>query len=109
MFVVIGRNAHGHGLGLTGIVSTCWPFVSGLALGWLALVLSRANGLSVIGGLVASGFTVAVGMVLRVISGQGTAPAFIAVATGFLGASMLAWRLVAARFAKVLSGLRPEP
>ena len=38
---------------------------------------------------------VAVGMVLRVIAGQGTAIAFIVVALVFLGLFMLGWRLAA--------------
>jgi hypothetical protein len=33
-------------------------------------------------------------MILRVIAGQGTAFAFVLVALGFLGALMLAWRIV---------------
>jgi Protein of unknown function (DUF3054) len=38
---------------------------------------------------------VAVGMVLRVVSGQGTAFAFVVVALCFLGAGMVGWRLLA--------------
>ena len=38
---------------------------------------------------------VAVGMVLRVIAGQGTAFAFILVALAFLGLFLLGWRLAA--------------
>jgi hypothetical protein len=37
---------------------------------------------------------VALGMLLRVISGQGTAPAFIGVALAFLGLFLLGWRLL---------------
>jgi ABC-type Na+ efflux pump permease subunit len=33
-------------------------------------------------------------MTLRVVSGQGTAFAFVLVALGFLGLAMLGWRLV---------------
>lgn len=40
--------------------------------------------------------TVALGMALRVVSGQGTAVAFVLVALGFLGAVMLGWRLLGA-------------
>lgn len=36
---------------------------------------------------------VVVGMVLRVVSGQGTAAAFVVVALAFLGLMMLGWRL----------------
>ncbi len=35
-------------------------------------------------------------MVLRVVAGQGTAVAFIAVALAFLGLFLLGWRLLAA-------------
>jgi hypothetical protein len=38
---------------------------------------------------------VVLGMVLRVVSGQGTAVAFIGVALAFLGLFLLGWRLVA--------------
>ena len=48
--------------------------------------------------------TVAVGMLLRVVSGQGTAAAFIVVALAFLGLFMLGWRLLAGRFTTWSSG-----
>ena len=38
---------------------------------------------------------VALGMVLRVVSGQGTAFAFIVVALAFLGLFLLGWRMLA--------------
>jgi len=37
---------------------------------------------------------VAVGMILRVLSGQGTTLAFIFVALAFLGLMLLGWRLL---------------
>ena len=45
---------------------------------------------------------VVLGMLLRVVSGQGTAAAFIGVALAFLGLFLLGWRLLAR-----LSWLRP--
>jgi FtsH-binding integral membrane protein len=39
--------------------------------------------------------TVALGMVLRVVAGQGTAVAFIVVALVFLGLFLLGWRALA--------------
>jgi hypothetical protein len=76
IFVIIGRDSHAKGESLAGIASTSWPFASGPAglLVWLC--------------------TVALGMIVRVISGQGTAVAFIAVALAFLGLFLLGWRLV---------------
>jgi hypothetical protein len=40
---------------------------------------------------------VALGMILRVVSGQGTAVAFIVVALAFLGLFLLGWRLLSSR------------
>ena len=94
VFVIIGRASHAKGETLAGIASTSWPFLCGLALGW---VLSRAWRRPVAlrpAGISAWLCTVAVGMVLRVVSGQGTAVAFIGVALAFLGLFLLGWRLL---------------
>jgi hypothetical protein len=93
VFVGIGRSTHDHGAALAGMASTSWPFLCGLGAGWLTLKALGRNGLPVRDGVVIVVTTVAVGMVLRVVSGQGTAFAFILVALAFLGAAMLGWRL----------------
>jgi hypothetical protein len=95
LFVGIGRVAHAHGLSVGGMASTAWPFVSGLAVGWLALTLGHRAPESLSSGALVCGGTVAVGMALRVVAGQGTAVAFVLVALCVLGASMCGWRLVA--------------
>jgi hypothetical protein len=93
-FVVIGRASHEHGESAGGIASTAWPFLAGLACGWLAVrAWRRPTGL-VPAGVGAWLGTVAVGMVLRVVARQGTAVAFVLVALGFLGLFLLGWRLV---------------
>ena len=94
LFVGIGRSAHDHGVHLRGMVSTTWPFAGGLFVAWLVLVARRRNGATLVSGLFASVVTVGVGMVIRVVAGQGTALAFILVATVFLGASMMGWRIL---------------
>ena len=94
VFVAIGRDVHSHGLTFTGLASTAWPFVTGLAVGWIVVTFLRSGGAGVTSGVVVSVATVAVGMILRVISGQGTAFAFVMVALGFLGATMIGWRLM---------------
>ncbi|MGO9962938.1 MAG: DUF3054 domain-containing protein [Acidimicrobiales bacterium] len=93
VFVGIGRAVHSHGISVAGLASTTWPFLSGLAAGWLVVFGRRSDGASALWGLVVSVSTVALGMTLRVISGQGTAVAFVIVATCFLGAAMIGWRL----------------
>ena len=95
LFVGIGRGAHAHGLSIGGMTSTAWPFVSGLAVGWVALTLARRAPDSLGSGALVCCATVAVGMVLRVVAGQGTAAAFVVVALCFLGASMVGWRFLA--------------
>ena len=92
IFVAIGRSAHGHAMTLTGFLSTTWPFATGLLLGWIALWARRSSPLALTQGVLILVATVGVGMALRVISGQGTAVAFVFVALGFLGAAMLGWR-----------------
>ena len=95
LFVVIGRASHSKGETLAGLASTSWPFLGGLAAGWLAGRAWRQPAALVPAGVAAWLGAVAVGMVLRVIAGQGTAFAFIVVALIFLGLFMLGWRLVA--------------
>ena len=92
VFAAVGRSSHQHGVSVTGVVSTTWPFAAGLAAGWVFLVRRHRTGLGMRDGVIVCLWTVAVGMVLRIFFGQGTAVAFILVAIGFLGALMFAWR-----------------
>jgi hypothetical protein len=101
IFVVIGRSSHAKGESLAGIASTSWPFLCGLAAGW---ALSRAWRHPLVirpTGIVVWLATVTLGMILRVISGQGTAVAFIVVALAFLGLFLLGGRLAAGLAARV--------
>ena len=95
LFVIIGRDSHAKGESLAGIASTAWPFLAGLACGWLAVRGWRRPAALAPAGVGAWLGTVAVGMVLRVVSGQGTAVAFVLVALAFLGLFLLGWRVVA--------------
>jgi hypothetical protein len=98
IFVAIGRRTHDHGISIGGLVSTTWPFAVGLAVGWAALIRRHRSGGTFLDGVVVAVSTVAIGMVLRVVVGQGTAFAFIIVAIVFLSAIMLGWRLLVRRF-----------
>lgn len=97
VFVVIGRASHTKGETLAGIASTAWPFLCGLACGWIAARAWRRPATLAPAGVGAWLGTVAVGMVLRVVAGQGTAIAFVVVALVFLGLFMLGWRLAGSR------------
>ena len=100
VFVIIGRASHTKGESLAGIASTAWPFLAGLAGGWLVTAGLAGRAWRQPSRLWPAGVgawlgTVVLGMVFRVVSGQGTAPAFIGVALAFLGLFMLGWRLLA--------------
>jgi hypothetical protein len=94
-FVAIGRHAHGHGDSIAGIWYTAWPFLAGLAIGlvvvraWRRPLALRPAGL---GAWLGAAWA---GMAIRVMAGQGTAAAFIAVATAFLALFLLGWRVLA--------------
>jgi hypothetical protein len=96
VFVIIGRASHTKGEAVAGIASTAWPFLAGLAIGWLVLyaIGQRRPGRVFPAGVVAWLGTVALGMALRVVSGQGTAVTFIIVALIFLGLFLLGWRAI---------------
>jgi hypothetical protein len=96
-FVLIGRASHHGGGGLAGLASTAWPFLTGLAAGEIVTKGWRRPAALLPTGVGVWLSTVAIGMILRIISGQGTAAAFIAVALAFLGLFLLGWRLVANR------------
>ena len=94
VFVAIGRSTHDHGLGVKGMVSTTWPFATGLSLSWLLLALRGRRGESLIDGVILTLLTVAIAMTLRVLSGQGAAFAFVLVTLGFLGTGFSASRVL---------------
>ncbi|NDU75134.1 DUF3054 family protein [Actinomadura sp. DSM 109109] len=99
VFVAIGRASHDEAASVTGFLATAWPFVLGLGGAWTLLRGRRRPEEFFPAGVGVWVSTVAVGMVLRAVTGQGTALAFVIVATVFLGAALLGWRLVA-RFAE---------
>lgn len=100
VFVAIGRRTHHHGESFAGLCSTIWPFAVGLGLAWVLLLVRRRDGASAGDGAVIAVVTVAVGMVLRVLAGQGTAAAFVVVALVFLGGSMVGLRVLAISYAR---------
>ena len=93
LFVVIGRHTHGHGDSVAGIWHTAWPFIAGLAIGLVAVRAWRRPLAVRPAGLGAWLGAAGAGMALRVLAGQGTAAAFIAVATAFLALFLLGWRV----------------
>ena len=96
LMVVIGTRNHKTDTGLSGILFVAAPFWIATAVALLAPQLQRTK---VEAHVVAVwGYTVLMGMLLRnLVFNRGTAPAFIIVATVFLGITMFGWRALLAR------------
>jgi peptidoglycan/LPS O-acetylase OafA/YrhL len=93
-FAAIGRDAHQRGEIVTGVLATAWPFLAGAAASWLVLRAWRAplalwpTGVGVWLG------TVAVGMLLRAVTGQTVVLPFVVVALLALCVFLLGYRLL---------------
>lgn len=94
-FAAIGRASHDSDI-WAGLGQTAWPFLVGLAVGWVVTVAWRAPAAPMRTGLGVWAATVVVGMLLRAASSQGTAVPFVIVAGVTLFAALVGWRLVAA-------------
>ncbi len=97
VFVVIGRANHHAGESLAGVAGTAWPFLAGLAAGEVVTRAWRRPAALAPAGVGVWAATVGLGQVLRIVAGQGTKPAFVAVSAVFLGLSLLGWRWVGGR------------
>ncbi|HEY7815491.1 MAG TPA: DUF3054 domain-containing protein [Nakamurella sp.] len=99
VFAAVGRGSHGENV-LVGLAGTAWPFLLGLLVGWsvgLLVYRGRFEAMRVApAGVVIWAGTLVLGMLARVLSGQGTAPSFIVVAGVVLALFLLGWRALAA-------------
>lgn len=103
VFAAIGRATHdGDVLGPagSGLATTAWPFLVGLLLGWAVSIGWRRPLAPLRTGLPVWAVTLVVGMLLRALSGQGIAVAFIIVAGITLLLFLVGWRAIAALVAR---------
>lgn len=102
VFAATGRASHddgGAGLlgdGGVGLATTAWPFLAALGAGWLVALAWRRPAAPLRTGVPVWIVTVAGGMLLRAVSGQGTALPFVIVATLALLALLVGWRILIA-------------
>ncbi len=101
-FVLIGRASHGEGP--LGTLETLWPFLAGLAAGWAVARAWRAPRRILWTGVIVWACTVAIGMILRVVTGQGVEASFVIVAALVLGAFLVGWRAASLLVVRVLRG-----
>ena len=105
-FVVIGREDHGFVSDASDYARVAAPFLLGLAVSGVALRAWR-NPLDVSTGLYLALGTVLIGMLARrFIWDDGTARSFILVASAFIVAGMVGWRLVVAGIRRIVSARR---
>lgn len=91
MFAALGIQAHAQAGQLLRVAA---PFLAALAIGWvIAIPLRPAVSLRAGGAIWLT--TLIGGMLLRRLTGDGTAFAFVLVAAAFLAVTMLGWRLIA--------------
>lgn len=95
VFVAIGRATHEDAASFAGYVATVWPFLVGLGAGWVVSRAWRRPEALMPAGVVVWVTAVVGGMGLRALSGEGTAAAFVVVASVFLASTLLGWRLAA--------------
>jgi peptidoglycan/LPS O-acetylase OafA/YrhL len=96
LFAAAGRSSHAEGLSAAGLLETAWPFLAGLAAGWVAVRARRRRWPLGLGDAVVVWVAAVAGaMALRRATGDGTDPAFVLVAACVLGAALLGWRAVA--------------
>ena len=106
VFAVVGRSSHAEGLDVAGIWGTAWPFLAGLGVGWLAARAWRHPLALWPTGVIVWASTLVVGMLLRLVTGQGTAVAFIVVATLTLAVLLLGWRAIARAIIRLRARVR---
>jgi hypothetical protein len=94
LFSALGRRTHDESGAFVAVVETAAPFLIGLAVAWALLRVWRRP-TPVLVGVAIWPITVLVGMIVRrTIWDRGTATSFVVVATLFVGACLVGWRLV---------------
>lgn len=106
VFVLIGRRTHDNPAALAGLAGTAWPFLTGAAVGWLAARAWRHPWAPGRAGVPVWAAAVVVGLLLRAVSGQGTAPSFMIVTAAVLGVGLLGWRAAGSRWRSARSPRR---
>lgn len=93
IFAAIGRASHSEDV-LLGLWTTAWPFLAALVLAWPITLAWRAPSAPARTGIPVWAITVAGGMALRALVGQGVQVAFVIVAATTLLILLVGWRLV---------------
>ncbi|WP_150462485.1 DUF3054 domain-containing protein [Nesterenkonia ebinurensis] len=95
LFAALGNRAHDSGLAPTEILTTAWPFLVGLAAGWIVTRSWSRPWQIWPAGVVVVALTVTLGMLLRqLFTDSGVQLSFVLVATGTLCVLLVGRRLL---------------
>ena len=101
VFAAVGRASHAESNPVVGALATAWPFLVGTLVGWVVVRVLRGRWPVDVGPGVTVWFsTVLFGMLLRHLTGAGTAASFVVVASVVLAVFLLGWRALAAFLAR---------
>lgn len=92
IFAIIGRASHGEALDLDGMIRTGAPFLAATLITVILMTLRRIRLETLRSGFFVWGMTLGVGMIFRVLIGDGTDPVFVLVAGTFLALFLIGWR-----------------
>lgn len=97
VFAAAGRASHDLSGDVVGVLQTAWPFLLGMAVGWLAVIRQPTDRHHfALDGAVVAVSTLVIGMLLRLATGDGAALPFVLVAAGTLTLGLVGWRAVEA-------------
>lgn len=97
-FAVAGRLHHGEGADIAGVASTAWPFLVGLAAGWVTVLKAYENvhPMHIFpAGVTLWAWTMIGGVIIRILTEAGTAISFVLTATIVTGVLLVGWRALA--------------
>lgn len=104
LFVLIGRASHREDL--PGSLNTLWPFLGGLAVGWIGARAWRSPARITWTGIIVWSATVIVGLLLRAGSGQGVQLSFVIVTAVVLALFLIGWRAIVLLLRRLRGRLR---
>ncbi len=96
VFAAVGAKSHDQALDAVGILVIGWPFLVGTTIGWaLAWKVRKVPPISAHDGVLVWLATFSIGLLLRALSGAGTAVTFMVVTMVATAVLLLGWRFVA--------------
>jgi hypothetical protein len=93
VFATVGMFNHDNDHTLLNLAAIVWPFLLGLAAGWVGAIWNGLRGLRIWpGGLLIVAVTYGTGMAFRGVSGRGLETGFLVFSACFFVVTMLGWR-----------------